>query len=79
VLFADSRADVTQSAKCRRDGGRLAKKFKLLSRQRSNFATSGAAAGRECVEEIKRFLLLVLDYVATEPTPEADEYRAIHK
>ena len=50
-----------------------------LSRQRTNFATSGAAAGRECVEEIKRFLILVLDYVATDSAPEADEYRAIHK
>jgi hypothetical protein len=64
---------------CRSDGRSHAKKFKPVSLHRSNFATSSAAASRECVEEIKRFSSLVLDYAATDPDFEADECRPVHK
>jgi hypothetical protein len=63
---------------CRSDGRSHAKKFKPVSRQRSNFATSSAAASRECVEEIKERFLILDYYVATDSASEADEYRAVH-
>ena len=58
----------------------MRKNSKRTSRQRSNFCDIWQRQrSSECVEEIKRFLILVLDYVATDPAPEADEYRAVHK
>ena len=78
--YLPSRVSPSRNAKNgEQTAGAMPKQFKPASRQRSNFATSGAAGSRECVEEIKRFLILVLDYVATDPAPETDERRALHK